>query len=763
MHARTTEHPGRRTLVAAHVLAAATALALWPVPLFNVVGFEFAAAIGLLLAYVSGLRACGEAARASGAGGVFPGGPLLRTTAAHLTLPLTPLLVLLLRSSWVPACNWREGLLFYALLPLPAVVYGTAVGWGLGLRFSAGRARALFVAWSLATLLVAIVHLIRHPPKFSYNSFVGFFPGPLYDSRIPITPTLVLARFVVLLQAALFVLLAVLGWQDGGARWRAIPRRWHGERAVCGGLAIGVALTLALVEWRAPDLGLRIDRAHIQRRLGGHIETPHFDIYYDRGTISESRAREMADEHEFRFQQLRRFFGVEPGHRVGSYVYASAAQKKQLMGAGGTSFEDAWNDEFHINAAEDPHPVLTHEMAHIFAAQIHPWVPVCWKIGLHEGIAVAAEWNEESARLGLTPHRASAAMDSLGLLPDLEKSLGAIGFWTQPGARAYTAAGSFVRFLVDTYGMPRFFELWPRGDFERAYGKPLPELLREWRTLLARTAPTLLELRRAERLFRRPGVFGQACAHEVARLESEVAAALARREFARAESLLVRLRDIDPEDADHTLQLGRTRLRRGEAAVAYDIARELVNATHVSEAERDRFWRLLGDAAWYLDRDAAAESCYAIGAERAAFEDESRALEVTIAVLHEKRLREILREYLTDAGLPEAAALADLARARLAAPESPLPRYLLGRRLYFAGRFDAARQELEALRGAGLPPRARHAALDLAGRAALRAGHAAAAADTYVELLRLPMEEPERLGAEDWLERCRWVESREMP
>jgi hypothetical protein len=423
------------------------------------------------------------------------------------------------------------------------------------------------------------------------------------------------------------------------------------------------------------------------------------------------------------------------------------------MGAAGTSFEDALHDEFHINdSSDDPHPALTHEMAHIFAAHIDRWVPICWKIGIHEGIAVAAEWTEESARLELTPHEASAAMDSLGILPDLSRSLSAFGFWTQPGARAYTACGSFVRFLVDTYGMERFRRLWRRGDFAAAYDKPLATLLSEWRQSLAAIPLGGREMRRAERLFRPASVFAQPCAHELAQLEERAALALAGGDAASAESLSARLVAIDP-NPEHEFDLARARLRRGTyESVLTSLTAQAATASTTPTPAAARLARLGADAAWLAGRPAAeTRAAYERAAALATSDTDARAAEVTLATLDDPRLRERLRNYLTDLGLPEAAGLALLAETRLAAPDAALPRYLLGRRLFFANQWEAAATELRAAVAAGsLGSLTQHAALELVGRSELAAGRAEAARATFERLLAEPLPASVRLGIEDW-------------
>lgn len=753
--------PPAQHAVFAHCTVAAATLVLWFVPLFGHLGFEFAAAIGFVLAYVSGLRAALAALRSRPAAGAaaapFPGGVLRRVTLEHLSLLATPILLMGIRAASAPACDVALGLRFYAVLAVPGVLYGTACGFACGL--AARRPRLAFVLWSVLTYLPAVAFLLAEPPKFAYNAFVGFFPGPLYDTEIPLDGRLVLARALVVLEAVTVTLLGSLAWDGHRATFRQLGRAWRDERAAVGGCAAVLILAWVLVQAGAAPLGLRIDRRFIQNTLGGRIDTPHVRMYYDRATMPEARARDLAAQHEARYAQLREFFGCAPAGPIGSYVYASAAQKKRLMGAGATSFEDALHDEFHINASsEDPHPVLTHEMAHIFAAQLDRWVPVCWKIGIHEGIAVAAEWADESARLELTPHEACAAMDSLGLLPDVTRAMSAWGFWTLPGARAYTACGSFIRYLIDTYGMDRVRRLWRRGDFAGVYGKPLPDLAQEWRALLRRTPVDASQLRRADRLFRPPAVFGVPCAHDVAQVEAAAGRAAAGGDAARAESLYARLADMDPGNPERPIDWARARFTRGDAVGALDMARTLAADSTRGAAARDQAWRLCGDAAWTRGDSAAARRFYARGAAAATSAADARAYEVLQDALSLGAAAAPLRGYLTAPGTSDVAAIAQLAQARLAMPEAPLPRYLLGRRLVLAHEPRAGAVELDSALCCGrrLGPGTRLAALELRARAGLALGERDAAAARFDSLAATPqLPAWRRLGFQDWARRCR--------
>ena len=215
-------------------------------------------------------------------------------------------------------------------------------------------------------------------------------------------------------------------------------------------------------------LGIRPTRDDIARELGGLRETVHFEIFYAREL--EAEIERIAEDCEFQYAQLSDYLdpeGTMQSRKVRAYIYASPEQKKRLIGARGTSVEDPFGHGFHIHAQGFPHPVLKHELAHVFTV---PWSPlkVSLKIGLHEGIAVAADWDEGK----LTGHQWAKAMRQMEVAPPLSGVMG-IGFWGHAGSQSYLLAGSFVRFLVDTYGIEKFKGVFPTGNFVQHYSKDL--------------------------------------------------------------------------------------------------------------------------------------------------------------------------------------------------------------------------------------------------------------------------------------------------
>jgi len=50
---------------------------------------------------------------------------------------------------------------------------------------------------------------------------------------------------------------------------------------------------------------------------------------------------------------------------------------------------------------------------------------------------------------------------------------------------AYILTGSFVQFLIDTHGLPRFRSLYETEHYQKVYGEPLATLEKKWRASLS--------------------------------------------------------------------------------------------------------------------------------------------------------------------------------------------------------------------------------------------------------------------------------------
>ena len=249
--------------------------------------------------------------------------------------------------------------------------------------------------------------------------------------------------------------------------------------------------------------------------------------------------------------------------------------KKDLVGAGHTLYAKPWTREIFLQAERFPSPRLRHELAHVFAGAFgDPLFGIAfrWKwmgplpvpiiaMGLVEGLAEAADWTDPDG--SSTIHQDAAAMIADGLAPPLASVVGA-GFSAQAGPRAYTMAGSFCAFLLETRGPERLRALYrSAGNFLDVYRTPLASLEEEWRQFLAKQAVSSRDKARASEQFRRPAIFKKVCARELAARVAE-ARGLERAAPGRAVRLLVAACHDDPHEPSYRLELAQARAFAGD-------------------------------------------------------------------------------------------------------------------------------------------------------------------------------------------------------
>ena len=529
------------------------ALILVNVPLFNILAFEFCAVLALSISFAGAHVALTVVQRMKRQPGALSGSPrqiVIRCFGSALIfnfgMLVLPLAIILLNALRVKNCNFSEGFLFFFLLPIISCLYTTAAGLFFGFWIKQRwLAYLAYVCYLLISYVPVVINLIFHPPVFAYHATFGYFPGPIYDFVIPITSTLLIARAETLLQALLFLLLTISLCEISRDTELMPQLKW---RKLFSPLTKRVGLYLLIVcligfQFYAGALGIRPTRDDIARKLGGFRETAHFEIFYARELQTE--IERIAEDCEFQYAQLSAYLVPEGGklsRKVRAYIYASPKQKKQLIGAGSTSVEDPFGHGFHIHAQGFPHPVLKHELAHVFTV---PWSPlkVSLKIGLHEGIAVAADWDEGR----LTTHQWAKAMHQMEIAPSLSAIMG-LGFWRHAGSRSYLLTGSFVRFLVDTYGIEKFKAVFPVGNFLRHYAKDLQSLEQEWVGFLNSVPLRDEDLAYANYRLKQRSVFDQVCTHEMAVLRDAAWQAYFRKDFTTAVETFETMLSNEPDN-----------------------------------------------------------------------------------------------------------------------------------------------------------------------------------------------------------------------
>jgi len=643
-----------------------------------------------------------------------------------------PVALILLNGLRRPACDPLGGFALYLALAVPSATLACTLGVACGF-VAPRRAGWLYALAFVASLAVALWPLVRGPQMFVFHHLGGMFPGPIYDEAVTTSRALWLFRADTLLYAAACAGIALIA---GPPRPR---RRGIAVLVAAGGAAAWMSLQAEKLHWKA-------SASQLDAELGGLIETEHLVLHFPREKKEDERML-LARDAETDVRAVARFFEIAPGPRVHVYFYRSADEKRTVIGAAETSFTKPWLRQIHINDAPAPHPILRHELVHAVGAQIARGT---WKVpgglvpqmALTEGVAVAGDWPPGE----FTVHEEARAMKELNLLPDLQRLFRPAAFYAEAGPRAYTAAGSFLRFIRDTRGAEVLDRLYSSAE-----PLDLRELMPEYLTFLdgIRVPPRAVAI--AAQRFARPAILRKRCPHEVAALGREAQRA---QDPQRAAELWARCAELEPDDPALLVALRRAQFAAKDPAAAEATEAKALAHPKLSLPLRAQLLTDSGDAAWKAGDVARAVSRYTEAAQLPQSEPAERGLAVRLRAVRDPETWPALRPLLADTNTaPEV--LLHLRDLDLARPRDGLAAYLLAKQMQNRSAWpECAAFAASALRRELPGPLFVQEALRMRGIAAWHVGDVAAARAAFISLGKDAT--PGRaVEVERWLDRLR--------
>lgn len=406
--------------------------------------------------------------------------------------------------SVISGCLNIHGVGLWLLLPVPSVFFGYSIGRFF--RVVKFPAPVFFSIFSI--LLVGIgglaLDFFTLPQVYFYNHVWGFWPGPIYDEAILITPGLWLFRLLTLLWA-------VIIWN--------LPK-WNYSILHKSGLALLFLLIIGFY-FHLADWGIVTPNRFLKTQLPEHIQTEHFDLWFPDYNITDQEMNYWALKHEFFFEQIVSELEISwpVGRKIESYIYAEAWQKKKLVGAKFTSYVPIWlkQDQLHI-AKKHLEYVLEHEMVHVIAKQFgNSLFNGSWSIGLVEGLAEAVA---KDASQSSTLHQIIAAEKPYPTANEIETALSLQGFYTNASSISYTMAGSFVQYLLDTYPVDYLKTAYSITDISAAYPVPFDSLVSGWLTYINQIPVDTIDQKSSKRVFSQQSVFQKNCPHSVSKTQA---------------------------------------------------------------------------------------------------------------------------------------------------------------------------------------------------------------------------------------------------
>ncbi len=666
-------------------------------------------------------------------------------------------------------CQWADGLLWFALLPLPTIILGVASGSLAAASFR--KRRTAYIAYLLFASFMLIWELLviwKLPVTFAYNMLLGYFPGPVYDRAVRVSVALAASRFEALSLSTVFFCLAALI-----ARFRFYRGYLHKRPAVSYTMALILSLlAFAVAAAYGQALGTAVTREFIHKELGGELVGKNVVLRYPED-LTKDKTRLLLLDAEFRFHQQSRFLGLKNPPPVSAYFYRNADEKKALMGAAGTQYADCSNREMHMNIQRPPHSVLKHEIVHVLAA---PWgikgLGFSLILGITEGLAVASEGWRGDYPIPLW----AAAMKKIGRLPKMSKNSGATGFWKISGSRSYLAWGGFTTWLIDNYSMDAIRIIYQTGDWQKAFGASVEELEIKWRKHLdAMPVPERL-MRIATGKFFRKSLFEARCARTVGTISEDAWIAYDKGHDKKATRLFEKAWLFSGQNPRHGRSLMKACYASRQYERAWEIADEIVKREGKATPDLKARKKRVGDQralvramatqariAWIRGDNAQAHELFAAVRAADVYSSLNREAAVSMMALNDPTIEEYLRKYFVD---PDAGGTGDyqLLNAIDAQPENGALHYLLGRKLRARRQYADAARELDLALNLGMDDS------ELTVEAWRQLGINHFEARWYREAIKVfqnrrptILSQGKRMEADEWIERATFAQSYALP
>lgn len=769
----------RRSFVWA-ALTIAFSLLLSQAPLFGVLGFELSLALGPWVGIGAAHLAVGVVQRRRQQRAPLNAAPLFGRALleAFATLLLPSFLIGLLSTLLGDGCDLVSGIAFFCVGPVCSALWGLTLGLSAALLFEKPRrAYGAFLLWAVFRIIFNIYWFLSEPPIFAYNPLVGYFPGSLYDEQIEVEAPYLWFRLGNFLEAVAVLWIAVQTqkkiFQSEASSQKSQTRPSHPNDLFtalfyppASMLRLLVLLPTVLVGYFGAYFGFRLSGEEIQKELGGVRQTAHFWIYYPKGSETEKIIELVAKDHEYRYDRLVSLLGEAPEGPIYSYIYSDAEQKHKLFGTRYTQFAKPWLRQIHLNAESFPHRVLQHELAHVLGGSFASWpfrtagrYSLVINTALIEGFAVAVDWRADD----LDPHQWAAAMLSLGLVPPIEALFSPVGFFGKTAGLSYTLSGSFVRFLIDTYGIEPFKVAYETGDLTEAYGKSVSDLRIEWEGFL-RTLPlppTALAVAKAR--FDRPSIFAKICAHEQASRTAEAYEAVSLGEVEEGVSLLRELCRLEPRNPRHLRAISDVYADDGQLQKAKETLEEALRLPKLNTATAGELLSMLADIELRQGDLEEARRLYSYVYSLHLSDDNDRQIEAKLSSMEDPvTWAGITRYFFRPDDLP-GDILLELRELWEKRPNYSLAPYLIGRQLFNRRDYARAVPYLEASLSLGLfGPALTREAIRTLGAARFLSGQFSEASLAFYSLSAGDQPPQTTLEALDWQERLRWEVSRKI-
>ena len=473
-------------------------------PLTNVFGFEFSFVNAILISFLAGITSISHLRNKLNTNNIY-------FFYFGIFFLIIPLIVTLINSIFGYSCSIIDGFLFYFVITVPSYLIGISLGI---VSFSISKRYNYIIFFSLYVLIlfIPIAEFYFNPQVFFFNPIFGYFPGTIYDENISISTKLVLYRVLNLtFFISIFVILI-----------NKLEIKKYSSLILTGFLFISLIFLFL-----SPQFGFSTTKKSLSDHLNKRIETEHFVIHYPK-SLDEKEIKKISLYHEFYYSRLTNFFKLELKNKIDSFVFKNNTEKGNYFGSANADVAKPWLDEIYTTIGSYNN-TLEHEIAHIFSASFGTTL---FKVAdginpaMIEGIAVAASpfYNDNCV-----DYMAALAMTN-GYKVNIKKLFVGANFFSQNSSLSYIYSGSFIKYIIENYGISKFKQYYSNSDFENIYKINFEEVKEGYNNYL-KTIETKQDSSKAKYYFGRQTIFTRVCPRYVSKTLDDASKAFLDKDY----------------------------------------------------------------------------------------------------------------------------------------------------------------------------------------------------------------------------------------
>jgi hypothetical protein len=435
-------------------------------PLVKILGFEHSALNGIILFYFSGLLTIKIFRKSNDAGNKLL--PVLSNYGFYfLMICIIPFVIGLISSIFMVHCPLIDGILFYIIISLPSFFFGIAAGY-LSYTLSKKFSYLIFSFSYILILLSPLIEFYYNPQIYFYNPIFGFYPGVVFDEDLTVDKLLIAYRLFNIVYFAFMIFIAK----------RSFNKKTLYKLSMVG-LLILTAVVFSILK---PIFNFATDSARLNKILNRTVGTEHFNIHFSDTIEKKSRMIFSALLHEYYLDQINIQLNEKYPYRIDSYIFDDGKMKRELFGAGNADVAKPWMNQIYLNYSGYAN-VLKHEIVHD-AASVFGTTPLKvsqnFNPAMIEGIAMAIENSFD----GYPVHYMAKLAYQAGYRIAIDKLYNKMNFLFQVPAISYIYSGSFIRYLIDQYGIEKVKKVYSDMDFSKYFGKDINELNNDYELFL---------------------------------------------------------------------------------------------------------------------------------------------------------------------------------------------------------------------------------------------------------------------------------------